>query len=218
MNVRFVAKSTGVAKDGSPLTAEEIVTYSARVSSPDNQLKHNTASRLLSYLIKHKHWSPFEMATLTLEITTSRAISAQIIRHRSFSYQEFSQRYSKTNNIIQYSARRQDLKNRQNSLDDMDNADRIWFQDAQRTVNYHSTNLYNEALARGIAKEQARFLLPMASETTLFMTGSVRSWIHYLQLRTDVSTQLEHRIIAEECKKVFCEHFPNIAKAMEWLQ
>lgn len=187
--------------------AEKHILYMARVSS-GNQDSSDT--RLLSYLIRNKHWSPFEMVNMCVEINTSRAISAQILRHRSFSFQEFSQRYAETNSTVSYEARRQDTKSRQNSIDDLPQETLDWFLSAQGNMEAKALNLYTEALKRGIAKECARMLLPMASSTKLYMNGNVRSWLHYLDLRTDVSTQLEHREIALEIKEIFIQQFPFI--------
>lgn len=192
-------------------SAEQIIATCARVSSsnPDNP----EYEKLLRYLIKNKHWSPFEMASMCVEIETTRGVSPQILRHRSFSFQEFSLRYAAATEFENYTARRQDTKNRQNSFDDMDTAHKDWFENAQLRINTQSDNLYAEALQRGIAKECARNLLPMSTKTKLFMHGTLRSWIHYIDLRTDVATQKEHRDIALECKKIFTEQFPIIAKA-----
>lgn len=212
MNVKLISMTKGV--DG--MSAEELVAFTARVSNPSNQMNHETSPRLIAYLIKNKHWSPLEMASATIEITTSRAIAAQILRHRSFSFQEFSQRYAKATAFKIYPARRQDMKNRQNSVDDMSEDDREWFHKVQNEVQHFSNNMYNEALDRGIAKEQARFLLPLGTETTLYMSGTLRSWVHYIDLRSAHGTQLEHKEIALECKKIFIENFPIIAGAMEW--
>lgn len=198
--------------------SEKIIAYCARVSNPANQDNPEVA-KLLSYCIKHGHWSIFEMANMCVEITTSRAIAAQILRHKSFSFQEFSQRYAEVGEppeAVIYQARRQDLKNRQNSIDDMSEDDKIWFKNAQEDVAEFAYQRYKLALRKGIAKEQARFLLPLSTETKLYMNGSVRSWIHYLQLRTDKATQLEHREIAEGIKAIFCEQLPTIAKALDW--
>lgn len=197
-------------------SAEALIAYTARVSNPSGQMNDETAPRLLAYLIKNKHWSPFEMVSMTVEIHTSRAIAQQILRHRSFSFQEFSQRYATATEVCRYEARRQDSKNRQNSIDDMSADDRDWFQQAQDEVEVLARKHYGEALQRGIAKEQARFLLPLSTATTLYMSGTARSWIHYLQLRTDPSTQLEHRQIAEEIKLIFCQQFPATSEALGW--
>jgi thymidylate synthase (FAD) len=195
--------------------AEALVGYCARVSNPANQDK--PAGKLLKYMIDHKHWSPFEMANMVVEITTSRAISAQILRHRSFSFQEFSQRYASVQEFVEYPARRQDEKNRQNSLDDLNDGDRQWFFNAQAEVNALAMKRYADALKLGVAKECARFLLPMSSKTTLYMNGNLRSWIHYIQLRTDESVQLEHREIAKAIKRIFMQECPIISEALEWI-
>jgi len=202
-------------------TAESLIAYTARVSNPAGQMNDETAPKLLAYLIKNKHWSPFEMVSMTVEINTSRAIAAQILRHRSFSFQELSQRYSTGVDAIKpefitYPARRQDMKNRQNSIDDMDVEDKRWFHNAQERIQTAANDVYNEALSRGIAKEQARFLLLLSTATKLYMSGTARSWIHYIQLRTDKATQLEHREIAEGCKAIFVEQFPCTSEALGW--
>jgi thymidylate synthase (FAD) len=195
--------------------AEETIAYCARVSSPHQD--NPSIAGLLKYMIRESHWSPFEMANMVVEITTSRAISAQILRHRSFSFQEFSQRYAETNNYIFYDARRQDEKNRQNSIDDLSEEDKIWFDCAQHDVGVMTFDLYGQALRRGIAKETARFLLPLNTETRLYMNGTLRSWIHYLQLRTpEHGTQKEHSDIVAEIKEIFINEFPVISEALEW--
>lgn len=197
--------------------AEQLIVYMARVSAPKNQTKNDTASKLLKYLIQHKHWSPFEMANMAIEIETTRAISAQILRHRSFAFQEFSQRYADTNELgsaVLPHLRRQDFKNRQNSIDDL-TPDEIGnyyrrisqlFEDAE--------HLYSEMVSNGVAKECARNVLPLATKTRLYMNGTLRSWLHFIDLRTGPETQMEHRQIAEECKKIFTEQFPVISEAM----
>jgi thymidylate synthase (FAD) len=195
--------------------AEKLMGYCARVSSPENQ-DNPKYEKLLKYCIKNHHWSIFEMADMTVEIQTSRAISAQILRHRSFTFQEFSQRYAEANTVEIYHARRQDTKNRQNSIDDMNQEDKLWFVAAQDEINQKSDELYHEALKRGIAKEQARFLLPLSTHTKLYMKGNVRSWIHYINLRTGNGTQLEHQEIAKAIKAIFVQQFPTIAKALNW--
>lgn len=214
--VKLVAVTQG-AEDLTGRNAQDVISYVARVSNPNNQLKFDTAAKLLKYCIAHEHWSVFEHASMTLEIKTSRGIAAQILRHRSFTFQEFSQRYAQAINHVKYPARRQDQKNRQNSVDDMSSEDKEWFEQAQETVWDESKCLYDEAIARGIAKEQARFLLPLNTETVIYMTGNVRSWIHYISLRSANGTQQEHREIAEECKKIFIDAFPDISKALEWI-
>ena len=195
--------------------AEELIAYCARVSS-SNQFNPNI-SKLLTYCIDHGHWSVFETPYITMEINTSRAISAQILRHRSFTFQEFSQRYAAVADFETYPARRQDSKNRQNSIDNMNGEDRAWFECAQDRVQTLSSFLYYEALDKGIAKEQARFLLPMSSKTKLYMTGNVRSWIHYLNLRCHVDTQKEHRDIALAIREILKKELPIISKAVAWL-
>jgi thymidylate synthase (FAD) len=215
----MISKTSGFVDDnnqGKVILPEELIAYTARVSNPSNQANMETAPKLIAYLIKNKHWSPFEMAHMTVEIKTSRAIAQQILRHRSFSFQEFSQRYAKATSFVNYEARRQDDKNRQNSIDDMKPVDRAWFQAAQKDVQERSKKLYDIALDRGIAKEQARFLLPLSTETTIYMCGSVRSWIHYLELRCASGTQKEHKDIADGIKFIFSTQFPDIAKALGW--
>lgn len=191
--------------------AEKHVLYMARVSS-NNQDSSDT--RLLNYLVNHGHWSPLEMCNMCVEIITSRAISTQLLRHRSFSFQEFSQRYAENNAVSLYPARRQDVKNRQNSIDDLDDETLDWFTKIQELTYTQAFSRYNKALEKGIAKECARFLLPMATETKLYMNGTLRSWIHYFQLRCDKSTQLEHREIALEIRDIFVREFPIIGKLL----
>lgn len=193
--------------------AADLIVRCARVSNPEN-VAARPGDKLLAYCAKHKHWSIFEMADMTVEIVTSRAISAQILRHKSFSFQEFSQRYAEVVSTEEYPARRQDTKNRQNSIDDMDPADKIWFNVAQRRVAALSSELYTEALERGIAKEQARFLLPMSATTRLFMKGSIRSWLTYLQVRLDPSTQLEHRELAQAIQQILLEQIPVLSSIL----
>jgi len=195
--------------------AEEVITFCARVSNPGNQTNMDTSDKLIKYLLTHKHWSPFELAHMTIQIKTSRAIAAQILRHRSFTFQEFSQRYAVASNNVFYRARRQDTKNRQNSVDDMPQSDIDWFIEAQNQVWSLAKEKYDEALARGIAKEQARFLLPLSTETTIYMSGSIRSWMTYLIVRMEKGTQLEHKEIARDCYKVFKQEMPNMALAFE---
>jgi thymidylate synthase (FAD) len=194
---------------------EETMAYCARVSNPANQDNPNIA-RLLAYCIKHGHWSVFEQANMVLEITTSRAIAPQILRHRSFSFQEFSQRYAKADEFISFHARRQDLKNKQNSIDDFDHEIQNWFKDAQKEIWDFAFERYTQALEKGIAKESARALLPLNTSTKIYMNGTIRSWIHYIQLRSQVDTQLEHRNIAIQCKNIFAEQLPQVAEALGW--
>jgi thymidylate synthase (FAD) len=200
--------------------AENIISYCARVSSPKNQEKFDTAPKLLKYCIENGHWSIFEMAGMCVEIETSRAIAQQILRHRSFSFQEFSQRYADVNiigSIVNYDARRQDVKNRQNSIDDLPSETKEWFASKTTQLSDLAFKAYNEALDKGIAKECARFLLPLSTTTKLYMNGTVRSWIHYLQLRTGNGTQKEHADIAKEVRdSIFIPAFPNISEALGW--
>lgn len=197
--------------------AEYQVAFTARVSNPANQMNEETAPKLLGYLIKNRHWSPFEMVSMCLEIKTSRGIAAQILRHRSFSFQEFSQRYAEAQEMVSYEARRQDNKNRQNSIDDMGREDKEWFARAQALHWEESLNLYKNALTRGIAKEQARFLLPLGTATVLYMSGTARSWIHYIQLRAGPETQKEHRDLALGAQVIFKQEFPHTAEALGWV-
>ena len=192
-------------------TAEELMVYCARVSNPKNQSNMDTAAKLLKYCYENGHWSVFEQADMTVEITTSRAIAQQILRHRSFTFQEFSQRYAEVTNFCYYEPRRQDVKNRQNSIDDLTSDVKDWFLAAQSAITGHAKELYEEALGMGIAKESARFLLPLSTQTRLYMKGSVRSWLHYLGTRMDASTQLEHREIAQMIFGLFSEEFPITA-------
>lgn len=215
MNVRLISITKPyLLIEGNDLSPEGLIAYCARVSSP-NQENPNYA-KLLQFCIREGHWSIFEMVDMTLEITTTRAIAPQILRHRSFSFQEFSQRYAKVANFEIYEARRQDAKNRQNSFDDFDETTKSWFREAQAEVWAFNFKRYEEALEKGIAKESARALLPLNTETRLYMKGSVRSWIHYLQVRCDEATQKEHRDIALAAREIFIEHFPTVAEAMEW--
>ena len=194
--------------------AEKLVAYCARVSSPHQD--NPNIEKLLDYCIYHGHWSVFETPYVTIEINTSRAISAQILRHRSFTFQEFSQRYAPVGSFETYEARRQDSKNRQNSIDDMSPCDKRWFTIAQERVQLLGASLYHDALDLGIAKEQARFLLPLSSKTKIYMTGNIRSWIHYLDLRCRVDTQKEHRDIALAIREILKKELPIISKAVAW--
>ena len=190
---------------------EEKVAYCARVSNPENQHNHETAPKLLKYLMKHKHWSPFEMANVCMEIETTRDIARQILRHRSFSFQEFSQRYAEVSEFETRECRMQDNKNRQNSLitDDLDTQE--WWWAAQNRVKSEAEFMYQAALNRGIAKEQARALLPEGMAVSrMYMNGTLRSWLHYIEVRTDPSTQKEHRDVAEACKSVIATLCPSI--------
>ena len=199
--------------------AEKHMAYCDRVSNPNNQDNDNYAG-LLKYCIKHQHWSIFEQAFMTLEINTTRGLAAQILRHRSFTFQEFSQRYADTNlldaNIPLPDLRRQDTKNRQNSIDDIPEEQSKML--LGRIQNYFNEglDLYNELLREGIAKECARFVLPLATPTRIYMSGSVRSWVHYIDLRSGHGTQKEHMDIANACKTIFTEQFPTVSEALEW--
>ena len=198
--------------------AEKQMGYVARVSNPNNQDNPNV-SGLLGYCIKHQHWSVFEQAHMTLEIETTRGIAAQILRHRSFTYQEFSQRYANTNMLGRIDIpelRSQDSKNRQNSIDDIPEAQKARLQGQIERYFAEGLDLYNELIREGVAKECARFVLPLATPTRIYMTGSVRSWIHYIELRSAHGTQKEHMDIAEECRKIFIECFPIVSTAMNW--
>lgn len=197
--------------------AETLMGYCARVSNPANQ-DNPDVEKLLGYCARNGHWSVFEMANMILEFTTSRAISPQILRHRSFSFQEFSQRYSSPTDggFIRYRARRQDTKNRQNSIDDLSQETKDWFNKEQELNWDYCKNAYDIALQHGIAKECARFLLPGSTLTRLYMNGTVRSWVHYLSLRTKPGTQLEHLELALEAKKIFIENLPKTARGLEW--
>ena len=199
--------------------AETTMGYIARVSNPANQ-DNPKVSGLLKYCIKHNHWSVFEQATMTLELETTRAIAAQVLRHRSFTYQEFSQRYADSSMLADtiplFDLRSQDTKNRQNSIDDVDP---FLKQELEITIKRHfesAMDIYKHMLEMGIAKECSRFVLPLATPTKIYMTGSCRSWIHYISLRTANGTQKEHMDLAESCKKIFAEQFPICAEALEW--
>lgn len=217
MSVSLVGMTQPSATTGCN-TANQLIAYVARVSNPDNQNNDKTASKLLGYLIKHEHWSPFEMVSATLEIKTTRDISRQIIRHRSFSFQEFSQRYAVSTNFETRECRLQDQSNRQNSVETEDRQLAEWWKMAQKELIQKSELVYQTALDHGIAKEQARAVLPEGNtETTLYMSGTLRSWIHYCKLRRSNGTQKEHMIIADQCWDVLSQHFPDVAKAVEEL-
>ena len=211
MNVKFVS----ITPD-----AEKMMAYIARVSNPANQ-QNEKYSGLLKYCIKHNHWSVFEQSSMTLEIETTRGLAAQILRHRSFTYQEFSQRYADTklldDTIPLPPLRKQDLKNRQNSTDDFDEFLVQDFQLEMTKLFDSSMKLYNRMLESGVAKECARFVLPLATPTRLYMTGSCRSWVHYINLRSAHGTQKEHMDIANEWRRIFTEQFPSVSEALEWV-
>lgn len=194
--------------------AEAMISYCARVSSPNQE--NPEYAKLLAYCIKHKHYSVFEQAHMTVEIQTSRMISAQILRHRSFTFQEFSQRYAEVQDFESYGARRQDLKNRQNSVDDLSPDVKAEWLRRQEENFARCMQHYSWALASGIAKECARAVLPMQTTTKLYMTGSIRSWIHYLDVRCSEDTQLEHREIANAIKEIFIQELPTVAEALGW--
>ena len=209
MNVKFVS----VTPD-----AEKTMGYIARVSNPANQDNEKYAG-LLRYCIKHNHWSVFEQSSMSLEIETTRAIAAQILRHRSFTFQEFSQRYAASTTLgdIQLpELRRQDTKNRQNSTDDLEPEVVEKLNKQMITLFSSSKSLYEQMLKLGVAKECARMVLPLATPTRIYMTGSCRSWIHYINLRSAHGTQKEHMDIAESCRKIFVEQFPSVSEALEW--
>ena len=195
---------------------EALIAQMARVSNPTNKHNSETASKLIAFLIRNKHWSPFEMVNVCMEIETTRDIARQILRHRSFSFQEFSQRYAKVTNIDGFSeARLQDKDNRQNSLKTDDEYLRNWWRYAQVGVADLAEKWYNEALEKGIAKEVARKLLPEGlTQSTMYMNGSLRSWIHYCDIRTDCATQIEHRLIAEQCRDIIYTLFPSVKEAV----
>ena len=204
MNVTFVHCSPD---------AENLIVRMARVSNPANEDNVATAPKLLRYLIDHQHWSPFEMCSLCVKIDTERDISAQILRHRSFSFQEFSTRYAQVHELTLPDLRKQDLKNRQNSTDDLDVNIKEDLTEDIVALYMQASELYQDMLDVGVAKECARRILPLSTQTTLYMHGSIRSWIHYINVRTSKETQLEHRLIAEDCKQIFIEQFPTIGEA-----
>jgi len=218
MKCEVIAVSQGYGKlEGQ--SGQEIISYTARVSNPGNQMNFDTAAGLLKYCIREKHWSIFEQADMTVEINTTRAIAQQILRHRSFCYQEFSQRYAATDVLGEIKLpelRRQDTKNRQNSTDDLDEFDKQTLELQMQTLFDSSQALYEQMLGRGVAKECARMVLPLCTPTRMYMKGNCRSWIHYISLRGGNGTQKEHEQIALEVKKLFIEVFPDVAEAMEW--
>ena len=195
--------------------AEDLISYMARVSNPSNQTNTKTSAKLIKYLIDHQHWSPFEMVNMCVSIETTRSVAAQILRHRSFSFQEFSQRYAKVEKQAQLpELRRQDTKNRQNSIDDLDEV-------VKKNLSYEIYKLYgdcyrvyNDLLEAGVAKECAREVLPMAAPTKLYMNGTIRSWLHYCDLRTSNGTQKEHALIASQVQDLLYQHLPNVSEAM----
>jgi len=204
--------------------AEDLVAYCARVSNPNNQLNKKTSQKLLKYLIKHKHWSPFEMVSMTLEIKTSRAIAAQILRHRSFSFQEFSQRYSEALSSCPIELREQGKTNRQVGDEVIDPVimDEFYAEitrPASELIEDYTNfafKIYERLIDRGVARESARMILPLSTETTMYMSGSLRSWIHYIDLRSQEETQKEHRQVADDCKNIFLDQFPTLSEALKW--
>lgn len=201
-------------------SADELVAWAARVSNPSNQNNTETAGKLVKYLVKNYHWSPLELVSIGMEIHTTRDIARQIIRHRSFSFQEYSQRYADPTKDLRFfdrEARLQDLKNRQNSIETEDRALNEEFRMRQKTLLRSVNENYKWAIEKGIAKEQARALLPEGlTESVLIMHGSLRSWVHYIELRTDAATQKEHREIAQMCKEIIAEEFTSVAEALNW--
>ncbi len=199
---------------------QDVISFVARVSNPHNQENYRTASGLLKYCILHNHWSIFETASMTLEINTNRGIAAQVLRHRSFCFQEFSQRYADTKLLNQEipvpALRKQDKKNRQNSTNDLPPGMVQEYQDKIEKHFEDAMHLYNNLLDNGVAKESARFVLPLSTPTRIYMTGTCRSWIHYINLRTANGTQQEHMELAEQCREVFTTVFPDVAQALEW--
>ena len=222
MKVKLISYSKpteDIASDGID-NAQELVAFCARVSNPSNQLNTETSEKLIKYLIKNAHWSPLEMVSACLEIETTRDIARQMLRHRSFSFQEFSQRYANPVKDLEFiirDARLQDPKNRQNSIENEDVEITKAWKEKQENLISEATNAYNWAIENGIAKEQARSVLPEGNTVSrLYMNGTLRSWIHYIELRSANGTQKEHMNIANECKSIFIKTFPTIAEAMEW--
>lgn len=214
--VRLIALSQPVGLDGVQ-TAEELVAYCARVSNPSNQANHDTAPRLLSYLVRNHHWSPFEMVHAVIEVVTTRDIARQILRHRSFSFQEFSQRYAAVqDDAVIREARLQDAKNRQNSVETGDAELQVWWQEKQQLIASQTQLAYEAALERGIAKEVARAVLPEGlTPSRLYMAGPVRSWIHYIQLRAGNGTQKEHREVAVKCRDELLKVMPSLKEILD---
>lgn len=204
--------------------AEDLVAYCARVSNPNNQLNKKTSQKLLKYLIKHKHWSPFEMVSMTLEIKTSRAIAAQILRHRSFSFQEFSQRYSEALSSCPIELREQGKTNRQVGdevidpviMDEYYSKTTRSASEVLKSYTDFAFKIYEDLIKSGVARESARMILPLSTETTMYMSGSLRSWIHYIDLRSQEETQKEHRQVADDCKNIFLDQFPTLSEALKW--
>jgi thymidylate synthase (FAD) len=216
MKVKLISysKPSRAMYDEGLMDAQELVAFCARVSNPSNQFNTDTADKLIRYLIKNKHWSPLEMVSACLEIETTRDIARQILRHRSFSFQEFSQRYAdptKDLDFVLREARLQDIKNRQNSIETDDVAVKAWWDAKQKFLIDYVKATYAEAIEKGIAKEQARAILPEGNTVSrMYMNGTIRSWIHYIELRRENGTQKEHRDVALECAKVIAEAFPMV--------
>jgi len=217
VNVKLISltqpQSQGV-HNSAPESAEDLIAFCARVSNPKNQNNVKTAPKLLKFLIKHKHWSPFELASMCVEIKTSRAIAAQILRHRSFSFQEFSQRYSQATELEDLELRRPAEKNRQSSDEVIED---VQLRVKAKSIMHQSKLVYDDLIEAGVAKECARAVLPLGTRTTMYMNGTVRSWIHYINLRTDQNTQKEHREIAEGVRTIFIGQFPNTSEALGWV-
>ena len=218
MNVEIVAITAPAGRHIPPtvVTPEDLIVYIARVSNPENQDNVGTGAKLLRYCLDHGHVSVFESVSMTVEIETTRMISAQLLRHRSFTFQEFSQRYAKTTGEVEVpESRMQDAKNRQSSLPCEDSETSAWWRERSEFATGLAQTIYDAAIKRGIAKEVARAVLPMATPTRLYMTGNVRSWIHYLGSRLDPTTQLEHRVVAHEIAQIFLEQFPVVSEAID---
>ena len=221
MNVKLVSYSqpTEEFRNQGIDDAQELIAFCARVSNPSNQFNNDTSEKLIRYLVRHQHWSPLEMVSACLEITTTRDIARQILRHRSFSFQEFSQRYADPTKDLGFAlreARLQDNKNRQNSIETDDDYIKERWEEQQMSVVYKATQAYEWAIANGIAKEQARAVLPEGNtQSRMYMNGTLRSWIHYCELRRANGTQKEHMEIADGCWKIIAEKFPNVARALE---
>jgi thymidylate synthase (FAD) len=215
MIIKLVSLTKSLVEE-KELSAEELIVYVARVSNPSNQLNSETSDKLIAYMVKNKHWSPFEMCDMTVEIVTSRGIAQQILRHRSFSFQEFSQRYAEVTEFEAVQLRKSGTTNRQSSSEVFDPI--VCGSVASNLIKEHlknSENLYKDLLSAGVAKECARFILPLTTQTKIYMKGSIRSWIHFLQIRCDGHTQLEHQQIGLAILDIFKTNFPNISKALE---
>lgn len=212
MEVKLISMTQAVF--GVQMTSEQLIVYTARVSNPTNQMNMETADKLLAYLIKNKHWSPFDMVDMTVQIVTSRAIAQQVLRHWSFRFQEFSQRYSMAVAMEEVQLRLQAGGNHQGGEETLDERKAQYYEQRIKETIELANEVYVEMIGDGIAKECARMVLPMTTQTTMYMKGSVRSWIHYLQQRTDPHAQTEHRQVAYEVMDIFKTHFPNIAKSL----